>query len=967
MSDFHSDTPTPRRRRSDRDRQADSGSFKPFSAPEAKPGQPVNDANAQTREVRTPPAPRQEAFIPPLPQQEGDAQPLGRSAPAYVPPVKTSNPENGRIAQEGDPSFPAPYRNPYYQPGQNLVFRDGYENGQTPPPLYQNDPQEDEEDEESPRRGLLVARLSGLILILVLGFYFLVPPKSDNIFGKISLSMHDGMDGIQKLLGLQKEQAPKLIKFETPLSEVQIGVKTVFSFSSDSAIDGVRMIDDEGNEVKGSMICLDAPNNTLWTISVIFDEPYVGSLTAGMLKKDLWYISDKIIIFSATEPVLSPAPSEDPGLLPEASATPAPGAAVITGSENPFSATATAAPFADAQATDMKPLVLVTPEPLPLFTPAAAAMQDENPEEENAGAENPEDENTEEEPNAEEVAETPDASPLPVQAEASPDAGKPAESADQPAMTESTETPQLPSDEGTGPLATAQPAFRAEADESAKASKMGIVDGVYKAAQKQNKLTRKTPLNLQGGSAYTRYDNGVFAFRGDAFRQNAALGTVDINLKQLSVLWKTDLGGLAVSGGQTLYGVGWTGQPAIIKWPKEIREMMNLNDEKKGVNALKEVIFSAQDGKVYFLDLNDGKETRKPINVGFPLKGSVSVDPQSRPLLSFGQGVSKLSNKVGNIGYYLYNLVDQKKALFINGRKSNKQSQYSTNGAFDGSALFDMDSDTMIIAGENGLLYTTSLNVQLDYQDKKNLSLKAETYYLKSKGKEKDANVAVEGSVAAAGSYGFFADKQGLLRCVDLNTLSSVWAFDCGDNTDATPALDYDADGSLGLYIGNTAFTRIKSKTPVTLRKIDAASGKEVWKYEVPCSFDNTEYTGAKASPLIGQNAIKDLVIFTLNKTENGGMIIALNKQSGEKVWAQDLANGALSSPVAVYTKDGTAYVIQADLKGRLHLIDGLTGEIVNTLDLDGRIEASPAVYKDVLVIGTCSKDNHKMYGIRIE
>lgn len=30
-------------------------------------------------------------------------------------------------------------------------------------------------------------------------------------------------------------------------------------------------------------------------------------------------------------------------------------------------------------------------------------------------------------------------------------------------------------------------------------------------------------------------------------------------------------------------------------------------------------------------------------------------------------------------------------------------------------------------------------------------------------------------------------------------------------------------------------------------------------------------------------------------------------------------------------------------------------------------IQGSPAVYKDMLVIGTCSKDNAYMYGVRIQ
>ena len=75
----------------------------------------------------------------------------------------------------------------------------------------------------------------------------------------------------------------------------------------------------------------------------------------------------------------------------------------------------------------------------------------------------------------------------------------------------------------------------------------------------------------------------------------------------------------------------------------------------------------------------------------------------------------------------------------------------------------------------------------------------------------------------------------------------------------------------------------------------------------------------------------------------------------------------AVSSPVAVYNETGDAWIIQADMKGRLYLMNARTGEIQNTLDLNGEIQGSPAVYNNVLVIGTCGKDNAYMYGIRIE
>ena len=36
-------------------------------------------------------------------------------------------------------------------------------------------------------------------------------------------------------------------------------------------------------------------------------------------------------------------------------------------------------------------------------------------------------------------------------------------------------------------------------------------------------------------------------------------------------------------------GAGWTGQPAIVKWPKELRESMNIYDEFKGKEDLQKL------------------------------------------------------------------------------------------------------------------------------------------------------------------------------------------------------------------------------------------------------------------------------------------------------------------------------------------------------------------------------------------
>ncbi|MEG0126691.1 MAG: pyrrolo-quinoline quinone, partial [Clostridia bacterium] len=91
----------------------------------------------------------------------------------------------------------------------------------------------------------------------------------------------------------------------------------------------------------------------------------------------------------------------------------------------------------------------------------------------------------------------------------------------------------------------------------------------------------------------------------------------------------------------TLYGVGYPGQPVIVKWPTEVRQRMAMEDAMKQVTALKEVIVSGQDGNIYFYNLLDGTATREPIKLGAPSAGGLSVATNGTPILGVGQSHSK--------------------------------------------------------------------------------------------------------------------------------------------------------------------------------------------------------------------------------------------------------------------------------------------------------------------------------------
>ncbi|NLD35056.1 MAG: PQQ-binding-like beta-propeller repeat protein [Clostridiales bacterium] len=839
----------------------------------------------------------------------------------------------------------------------------------------------EDEDDYAPR---LWPRLLALVLVMVLliggALYFLVPKDSEGILGTLRGGVATVVDGALGLVGLRESRPPQLIKFEAPVEVGQLGVKTVFTFTADGPIDGVRMTDEQGVEIAGQPASVD-PERTVWTLTAIFDSPIEGLFRGSLLRGNTWYESDKTVRFMAAAPTPLPsatpampalpafapptdAPVAQPTIAPAAVQTDSPATDVFTVTAasdapavqptlQPIAAqpTASAEPFVvvrstqQPQATQMAAVTVITPPPAqPVELPVQADPQPmETPdlgEESELLADEPVDLGEEADLLADE---TPDSDPY---AEPQP----------------------APQAVAQAPAATPMPQLAVTPDDKALPKNFKLVETVYEKGKRVKELARTTPVNMPAPHEYLSYEGGVFTFRGDSFRGNAAFGTADMPLQQLSVLWKAPLGSLRTST-ETLHGQGWTGQPAIVKWSVELREMMNIAEAKKDVKALKEVIAAGQDGKIYFFDLNDGVATREPISLGYPMKGSVSVDTQGRPMMAVGQGVSQLPGKTGPIGYYVYDLITQKQLMFLNGRKTKVQTQFSTNGAFDGTALFDRNSDTLIVAGENGLLYTVALNTVFDYLDKKTITIDPVITFLKSKGNQQDMSVTAEASVAMYGKYIYTVDRHGLLKCVDSDSMLTQWVFDTGDNTDASPALGFDEDGSLGLYTGTTVFTRTRRAGNAFIRRIDALTGREVWKVEVPAKFQDRELGGVKASPVVGQNALSDLVIFTVNLTGDGktATMLALDKQTGDEVWRHELAAPTVSSPVAVYTASGEGYIVQADGKGVLSLLNGRTGEVLYTLDLEGDIDASPAVYNDVLVIGTSDKDNNYLYGIRLE
>lgn len=470
------------------------------------------------------------------------------------------------------------------------------------------------------------------------------------------------------------------------------------------------------------------------------------------------------------------------------------------------------------------------------------------------------------------------------------------------------------------------------------------------------------PVAWGDPSTYTTVP-GVLTFRGNNFRNTAVHGTTDVRDQKLEVVWTQDTGDVYAEGSHWA-GAGWTGQPLLVNWPRESKAAMGLDQSQVDDDGFVEVLYPVVDGNVYRLDLATGRQTRPPIETGFAFKGTGSVDPRGYPLLYAGMGLERNGEVTGEWRYRIFDLIRNTEVSGWSGTDAGAPREW---GAFDSSALVNAATDTLFEPGENGLVYKVKLNTSFDAAAR---TVRVDPEFTKLwYSTPASTRHGIEGSAAAYRNLMYAGDNDGNIVCWDATTLQVVWARPTGDDTDATVVLEETADGVF-LYTGNELDKRGEgdgavASGPVTLQKLDALTGAPVWQYRVDAHYDKAVNGGLMATPVVGTGEVSDLVFFSVAKTASArqGSLVALDKQTGEVVWNRTLKSFGWSSPLLLTGTDGHSYGVVGDSSGVLHLFDPNTGEDLSTLQLSQNIEASPAVYDNMLVVGTYAR---KLYGIRI-
>ena len=458
---------------------------------------------------------------------------------------------------------------------------------------------------------------------------------------------------------------------------------------------------------------------------------------------------------------------------------------------------------------------------------------------------------------------------------------------------------------------------------------------------------------------------GILTFRGNNFRDSASYGYANLIGKKFGDFWTITTGALQAPNSQVWTGSGWTGQPLIVKWPKSTRQVMNMFDWAKEKEELIEVIYATMDGNIYFVELDSGSKTRETLILGYTFKGAGSLDPRGYPILYLGAGYNSYR---GSSRAFVVSLIDGSIMYEFGNDDSFAFRQWPM---FDASALVDAETDQLIYPGENGVLYMIKLNTAYD-EAAGTLSVNpSKVVKWRYNGVRTGSKfwLGMEASPIIWRGHIIMPDNGGNLMCVNLNTLETVWVQDVLDDTNCTPVLELE-DGHPYVYV-STSFhagwrAGANETVAVPIWKIDAVTGEIVWQTDYECYTVTDVSGGVQGSLAIGKNSLSDLIFVPVARTPSiaAGKLVALNKNTGEEVWHVETQVYSWSSPAVIYNSDGSGYIIYCTSGGYMYLMDGLTGAKLDSIDLQGNIEASPAVYGSRVVVGT---RRQLIYGVELK
>ena len=187
------------------------------------------------------------------------------------------------------------------------------------------------DDEEEPRRvwPVILVCILLVLLLFVAGLIFLpklmARPEDNSGVAGVLYSIRDSAEDALALVGI-KEDPAEIHLFQTSNTIATVGNEMKFSITTTKAVQNVRIQDENGAELIGTVQCKDAPSNTTWVVTVRFDAPFTGNVYAAVCEDNEWHLTQGMMTLLVTAPTPTPtqAPTPTPTLAPTQAPTQAP-------------------------------------------------------------------------------------------------------------------------------------------------------------------------------------------------------------------------------------------------------------------------------------------------------------------------------------------------------------------------------------------------------------------------------------------------------------------------------------------------------------------------------------------------------------------------------------------------------------------------------------------------------------------
>jgi hypothetical protein len=421
---------------------------------------------------------------------------------------------------------------------------------------------------------------------------------------------------------------------------------------------------------------------------------------------------------------------------------------------------------------------------------------------------------------------------------------------------------------------------------------------------------------------------GLTTFRGNLTRSYYGEGPLPQHPR---VLWRYPrAGGMCApstdeTGTHTWCGVGWTGQPNVI--PHE--------------DGLVELRFGAYDTNYHFLNARTGRQIRPDLDTGDLAKGSATSDPDGYPLYYAGSRDNS----------FRIVALDRKRPTVLWSIDADTSVPDPVwNNDWDGAAL--VVGDYLVEGGENSWLYVIRLNRGWTAKGKVRVRprvvLTVPGWDDQLEREAPGRHFSIENSVAFHDGVVYFANSAGLVQGWDISRVlrgrrkaRRVFRFWTGDDTDASIVIDEDGF----LYVASELETfNARSLHVGQLMKLDPRRRRRPLVWSVPIRETDGESGGSWSTPALHG----DMVYVAAN----AGGVLGVDRRSGKVRWRIKLPGPTWSSPVVI-----DDVLLEGDCNGVLHAYDvsnqGRRPPELWSVELGGCIEATPAVWKGMIFVGT--------------